>query len=124
MLFFAPSVEILRAVPEFSALQPHVLSDVFAEISMRVLHDQDTLIRQNDLGAALCVVVSGVLGVTWIDEAGCERVLPDILPGGMVGEVSVLSDAPALATVRTPTDTLQAFLKRKFPLNPSTPVVR
>jgi NTE family protein/lysophospholipid hydrolase len=112
MLFFAPSVEILRAVPEFSALQPHVLSDVFAEISMRVLHDQDTLIRQNDLGAALCVVVSGVLGVTWMDEAGRERVLPDILPGGMVGEVSVLSDAPALATVRARGEVHVAQLSR------------
>ena len=94
-----PAWETLRAVPEFSTLQHETLSDLAVEMSMLVLHDHDTLIRQNDRGATLCVVSSGVLGVTWIDEAGTERLLPDVLPGGIVGEVSVLSDAPALATV-------------------------
>jgi predicted acylesterase/phospholipase RssA/CRP-like cAMP-binding protein len=102
----------LRGVTEFSAIDEQVLCDLAGEMSGVVLRDQDTLIRQNDRGATLCVVISGVLGVTWVDNAGVERILPDILPGGIVGEVSVLSDTPALATVRARGDAHLAQLSR------------
>ena len=107
-----PPFDVLRTVKEFSAIQDQVLCDLAAEMSILMLHDRDTLIRQNDLGATLCVVISGGLGVSWVDEAGIERVLPDIHPGGMVGEVSVLSDTPALATVRARGDAHLAQLSR------------
>jgi predicted acylesterase/phospholipase RssA/CRP-like cAMP-binding protein len=90
----------LRAVKDFSAIPDHVLCELAAEMSSLMLADHETLIRQNQSGPTLCVVISGALAVTWVDDAEAERVLPDVLPGEMVGQVSVLSDTPALATVR------------------------
>ena len=92
--------DLLRPITALSAIPNAVLSELAAEMSDLVLAGDQTLIRQNESGATLCIVISGVLGVTWLDGAGVEHVLPDVLPGGMVGEVSVLSDTPALATVR------------------------
>ena len=94
------SIDVLRSIPAFSAIPDEALCELGAEMSSLVLAADQILIRQNESGATLCIVVSGVLGVTWIDGSGIEHVLPDILPGGTVGEVSVLSDTPALATVR------------------------
>lgn len=102
----------LRAVGEFSALEDQVLCDVATEMSSRALADGETLIRRNDTGAEFCIVISGVLEVTWVDGAGIDRALPDVLPGGTVGEVSVLSDTPALATVRARGATHLAQLSR------------
>ena len=92
--------DALRSVTEFSSIHDDVLRDLASEMCGVVLSDGDTLIRRNDFGATLCVVISGVLTVAWMDSAGIERTLPDIPPGGVVGEVSVLSDTPALATIR------------------------
>ncbi|HYN10572.1 MAG TPA: cyclic nucleotide-binding and patatin-like phospholipase domain-containing protein [Vicinamibacterales bacterium] len=92
--------DVLRSITAFSAIPDAALCELAAEMSGLVLAGDQTLIRQNDAGTTLCIVISGVLGVTWLDGSGVEHLLPDILPGGTVGEVSVLSDTPALATVR------------------------
>jgi NTE family protein len=90
----------LRPVPAFSSIHDQVLCDLTREMSVMTLADTEPLIRQNESGAAWCLVISGVLSVTWTDGAGRECQLPDILHGGTTGEVSLLSDTPALATVR------------------------
>jgi predicted acylesterase/phospholipase RssA/CRP-like cAMP-binding protein len=95
-----PLFDALRAVPAFSSIPDPVLCDLTTAMSILALTDGDTLIRQDGWGAALCVVLSGALSVSWTDRVGTERSLPDVPAGGTVGEVSVLSDAPALATVR------------------------
>ena len=94
------SFDVLRSIPAFSAMSDAALRDLAAEMSGLVLAAGQTLIRQDDSGTPLCIVISGVLGVTWLDDSAVEHDLPDIPPGGTVGEVSVLSDTPALATVR------------------------
>ena len=96
----APLFDALRAVTAFSSIPDQTLCDLTTEMSPLALADGDTLIHQDQPGTPLCVVMSGVLSVSWADHAGRERSLPSISPGGTVGEVSVLSDAPALATVR------------------------
>jgi NTE family protein/lysophospholipid hydrolase len=94
------ALAVLRSIPTFSAIPDAALRELAAGMSDLVLTAGQTLIRQNESGATLCIVVSGILSVTWLDDSGVDHVLPDILPGGTVGEVSVLSDMPALATVR------------------------
>src|SRR5512145_2054813 len=93
-------LDVLRSVKEFAEMPGASLDALALEMRSLLLTDSETLIRQGEMGATLCVVASGVLRVTWVDDAGVERTLPDVLPGGTVGEVSVLSDTPALATVR------------------------
>src|SRR5512138_272912 len=94
------SFDVLRPVAALASIPDPVLCDLATEMSVVSLADGETLIRQNESGAALGVVMSGMLSVTWTDGAGRDRRLPDVPPGGTTGEVSLLSDTPALATVR------------------------
>jgi NTE family protein/lysophospholipid hydrolase len=93
-------LDVLHSASDFSTLRPEARRELAAAMSLRTLADRETLVRQGDRGATLCIVASGVLGVSRVDRAGVEQTLPDILPGGTAGEVSVLSDTPSLATVR------------------------
>ncbi len=93
-------LDVLRSVKELAEMPGASLEALALEMRSLLLTDGETLIRQGEMGATLCVVASGVLRVTWVDDAGVERTLPDVLPAETVGEVSVLSDTPALATVR------------------------
>jgi NTE family protein len=96
----APLFNALRAVAAFASIPDQTLCDLTTDMSAIGLADGDTLIRQDEAGAPLCVVISGRLSVSWIDRGGLERSLPEIPAGSTAGEVSVLSDTPALATVR------------------------
>jgi predicted acylesterase/phospholipase RssA/CRP-like cAMP-binding protein len=87
-------------VADFSRLPPQVLSDLAAEMATRELADGQTLITQSATGATMCIVVAGVLGVSRLDHGGIERTLPDVAARGIVGEISVVADVPAFATVR------------------------
>jgi predicted acylesterase/phospholipase RssA/CRP-like cAMP-binding protein len=104
--------DALRAVQGFSVIPLQVLRELAAEMTSGVLAEGETLIRQHESGASLCIVISGSLSVTWVDHAGIERNLPDVLPGGTVGEVSLLSETPALATIRARGEVHLAQLSR------------
>jgi lysophospholipid hydrolase len=104
--------DALRAVQDFSGIPLQVLRELAAEMTSVVLADRETVIRQHESGASLCIVISGSLSVTWVDDAGVERNLPDVLPGGTVGEVSVLSETPALTTIRARGEVHLAQLSR------------
>jgi NTE family protein/lysophospholipid hydrolase len=98
--FEGPLVDALRSVEGIGALPQEVLDELAAEMSVVTLADGDSLVREHDTGVPLGAVLSGVLSVTWVDRHGATRTLPDIRPGGTFGEVSVVSNTPALATLR------------------------
>lgn len=104
---------VLRSVDGFGPLSDQVLRELAEEMRGVSLTDGEVWIRQNDVGTTLCVVVSGVLGISWTDRSGTERTLPDIGAGRTVGEVSVLSGGPALATVRARGPVILAQLPRE-----------
>ena len=96
----ADALDTIRSVGDFAQLPPQVLTELAAEMSMRQLADGETLVNQHETGATMCVVASGVLSVTRLDHAGVERTLADVPTRGIVGEISVVADVPAFATVR------------------------
>ena len=100
-------------------------SDVFAELSDRLLHEAaagmkwrhvlsgEVLFRQGEPGDALYLVVSGRLRVTAENGDGRERVLREVGRGGHVGELALLTDEPRSATVRAVRDTIVASFSRE-----------
>jgi predicted acylesterase/phospholipase RssA/CRP-like cAMP-binding protein len=105
-------VGALRTVTAFCQLREPVLHDLAAEMVTVSLSDGETVTRQNDGGAKLRIVISGALGVTCVDHLGIERTLPDVQPGGTVGEISLLADLPSATAVRACGAVLLAELSR------------
>ena len=89
----------LQRADGVGTLPQEVLRALAAEMSIVSLDDGESLILQNERGATFCVVLSGTLAVTWQDRKGIERRLPDLPPGAIAGEVSLLGDSPALVSV-------------------------
>jgi predicted acylesterase/phospholipase RssA/CRP-like cAMP-binding protein len=95
----ADIVHRLRSAPGFSLLAEPVLRDLAADMCVVSLGDGDALTRQGDRVRALSVVVSGTLKVDHADRRGATHQLPGVAPGATIGEIILLSDAPAMATV-------------------------
>ncbi len=91
---------LLQTVDGIGSLPVDALRALAAEMSLVAMQDGEALTQQDERDAPLSVVLSGTLAVTWRDRAGVERPLPDLARGATLGEVSVLSDTPALVTVR------------------------
>lgn len=70
-----------------------------AQMVRRGLDDQAVLIAQGAPGEDLWLVVSGSLEV-WVGDGAAAVLVATVLPGGFVGEMSLLDPGPASATVR------------------------
>jgi predicted acylesterase/phospholipase RssA/CRP-like cAMP-binding protein len=102
----------LRRVAAFDTLPDEALADMAAQMSVAGLADGDILVRQDDAGARLCVVLSGAIALTYSDRQGVQRALPDVEPGATFGEINAVMDAPATATARARGTTIVAALSR------------
>lgn len=79
------------------------------------LDQGDVLYRRGDRLEEFHVVVSGNLGVLVPDSSGQEKLVERIRRGGLAGELALLSDEPALATVYAVREAeLVRFSKRQF----------
>jgi NTE family protein len=95
----ADIVDRLRSVAGFSQLAEPVLRDLSTDMCVVPLGDGETLAKQGERFRAMSVVVSGALHLVYTDRRGDSHVLPDFLPGAILGEIILLSDAPALVTI-------------------------
>lgn len=87
-------VLFLHKVPLFAALDPADLQQVARVATERAFATGETLFRQGDRGDALYVVVDGALR---IEQDG--RPVATRGRGEVVGEMSIVSDRPRIATV-------------------------
>jgi predicted acylesterase/phospholipase RssA/CRP-like cAMP-binding protein len=103
-------LDTVRNVSSLRVLPEHQLSPLADAMVGWELAPGEVLVHQGARGSALGVVVEGRLEVSFSDRAGVVHRLSDIGPGGTVSEVAVLSDTPALATLRAAVPTLVAVL--------------
>lgn len=93
--------ELLRQVQLFQGLKPPELEELARKVQVRILSDQEVLLRQGDPGESMFFLVEGILDVyrrgegdpepgEWVDHLG---------PGRPVGELSLLNHAPRSATL-------------------------
>jgi len=93
-----------------NALAQSDLCRGLSETEIRTLHtlaeearvaDGQVLFREGDAGDALYLVIEGELAVLKHDDAGSERVLASVGPGGLLGEMTVIQqDSRRSASVR------------------------
>jgi predicted acylesterase/phospholipase RssA/CRP-like cAMP-binding protein len=93
----------LRTVPERELLALAGVMQGWA------LAGDEVLVRQGERGSAFGLVVEGRLAVSFSDRAGVVHRLADVERGGTISEMAVLSDTPALATLRADGPTIVAL---------------
>ncbi len=100
--------DFLRATPLFSGLDDHALERLVAMSDEVVLKPGEYLMREGEMGDAMYIVVEGNLQVR--KKAGdSEVVLAERGAGEVLGEMSVVDQAPRVASVMalTPTRALR-----------------
>lgn len=82
----------------FGALEAQTLAWLQQELLWTQLHHGDVLFREGDPGEAMFLVVSGRLRITTSRPEDGQRVLGEVSPGEVVGELGLLSGEPRTAT--------------------------
>lgn len=99
--------ELLGRVDLLGALLPGELDRIAEAAHERTLAAGEAVVRQDDPGKSLFVVVEGLLEVYRRREGDPEPVrVVDLLPGQVFGEMSLLTGAPRSATVLAATETV------------------
>jgi CRP-like cAMP-binding protein len=88
---------LLVTSPLFEPFSPEDRKQLVGAFRMREVAPGDAVLSQGERTAGLFVLLAGTLEVVKPAPAG---VLGDLAPGDVFGEMSLLDDAPAMATVR------------------------
>ncbi len=96
--------EILLGIPLFAhVLEPEEITALAAASEVREYPAGTILVRQEDPGSSMFIVVSGTLAVSVKDRAD-EIPIATLTAGQIVGEMSLLTGLPRLATVTAKDD--------------------
>src|SRR5207248_8708208 len=97
------SIEFLRKLPLFASLPEADLEELYRRAEPMSIRPGDLLIEEGAPGDALYVLLDGELQVS--KRAGAQDVKVDVrMPGSVIGEMSLLDNAPRSASVRGLTD--------------------
>lgn len=109
-------IEALKGVELFDGLTADELQAVAALCQERRLKRGDVLIQQGQAGLELYIVTEGFVEVVRQSDGEDQRVVVQLGPGQIVGEMALVDQGPRSATVRalnTPT-VVQVIPKQAF----------
>jgi HEAT repeat protein len=89
----------LRKVPLFAELSPVELKQIASIAGEHVFTQGEVFAHQGDLGDEMFIVVSGEVEVRMRREDGEQVVITRRRPGDFVGEMSILSNQPRMASL-------------------------
>jgi CRP-like cAMP-binding protein len=96
---YAVRQSVLEKVPFFGNLSEAELAELAAGAAVRAYRPGDTVIKIDEPGSSMFVVIEGRLDVSIADQQGNSRNVGLIWPGEVFGEMSVFLGAPRKATV-------------------------
>lgn len=102
--------QTLKSIPYFESLNDLELRQLIEIGQVQTLNPQEVLFRENDPGDALYLVLSG--GVQVYTEK-LNRVLRELAPGQVFGELALLLGAPRSASVRALEKTLLFVIRHE-----------
>lgn len=96
-------VEFLRNCDPFSTLPPTVIQQLAGCLEEKEFAAGEYLIRQDQAAESLMVIVHGTVEVSAVDADGKTRILSEVGPRGIIGEMALLTQSPRTASVRAVT---------------------
>ena len=88
----------LRRIPLFSGLSPAELMQVAAIAQERTYADADVIGHEGEIGEELHIILAGTIRVVR-DRDGAAVPVAQRVPGDVVGEMSIISRAPRVASL-------------------------
>jgi NTE family protein len=88
----------------FEGLPPEKLARVIESLESRAYPPGATVVAEGDRTKEIYIAQSGSADVVIAGQDGIDRLVGHIVPGGTVGEISLLTGQPAVATVRAGAD--------------------
>jgi NTE family protein len=88
----------------FEGLPPEQLARVIESLESRAYLPGATVVAEGDRTKEIYIAQSGSADVVIAGQDGIDRLVGHIVPGGTVGEISLLTGQPAVATVRAGAD--------------------
>ena len=92
---------LLKGIDIFSGLDPSELAAIASVTKEQDFSADRTVIKQNDAGETLFLIIRGRVQVIMEEAEGREVVLNHIETGGAFGEMALIDDSPRSATIRT-----------------------
>src|SRR5215471_13715142 len=113
---FAPAemtIDALRAVPLFASLDDAAAHQLRRQIELQDIKSNTTIFRAGDSGDSLCLIESGRVRVSVVDEEGKMVVLAELGAGEFFGEMALIDGKPRSADATVIEDARLAVLSRK-----------
>jgi len=95
--------DMLAKVTVFESLKPKELRQVAAIVHRRKYEAEEYIVRQDDPGLGMFVIVSGEVNVL-LEEDDTTKQLVTLREGDFFGEIALLDESPRSATVVARTD--------------------
>ena len=107
------TIDALRSVPLFASLDDEALHQLRRQIELQDIKSNSTIFRAGDSGDSLCLIESGRVRVSVVDEEGQLVVLAELGAGDFFGEMALIDGKPRSADATVIEDARLAVLSRK-----------
>jgi uncharacterized membrane protein len=107
------TIDALRSVPLFASLDDAALHQLRRQIELQDIKSNSTIFRAGDSGDSLCLIESGRVRVSVVDEEAQLVVLAELGPGEFFGEMALIDGKPRSADATVIEDARLAVLARK-----------
>jgi CRP/FNR family transcriptional regulator, cyclic AMP receptor protein len=113
---FVPSVmtlEALRSVPLFASLDDIAARHLLSLLMVQDIKGNNAIFRDGDIGDSLCLIESGRVRISIIDEDGKLVILAELAAGDFFGEMALIDGKPRSADAIVIEDARLAVLSRE-----------
>jgi uncharacterized membrane protein len=107
------TIDALRSVPLFASLDDEALHQLRRQIELQDIKSNSTIFRAGESGDSLCLIESGRVRVSVVDEEGQLVVLAELGAGDFFGEMALIDGKPRSADATVIEDARLAVLSRK-----------
>ncbi len=110
---FQERVTLLQSVPFFAALSEKELSDIAVWSSRTSYKKGEVILREGTPGKGLYVLITGRADVS-VKKEGAERVVGNLRPGDVFGEMSLIEERPRTGNVTAVDDAECLYLDSRI----------
>ncbi len=110
-------IDIFKKISIFENLSDDELTSLMEIVIYKEYPKNYTIVRHNDMGDAMFIILDGSVKVSLFSENGREVILDIIEKGGFFGEMSIIDKMPRSANIITMDKTQTIMIKRNDFMN-------